>query len=252
MRFPDFSSASSIYDLFPDFEKYRDAVDIENGRKTFPDLIEPEFNRVYETWKSATLLSTERAYNLFQAARYVAANQLAGDFVECGVLLGGASIMLATFAEHFGVRDRKHYLFDTFSGSTKPTIETDYTDRKIVFGQTPSFRHIVEKNIARCEVDSARFALMEGSVHETLPSKELTSICVLRLDTDDYESTLHELRTLYPLLVPFGVLIIDDYGHYKGARKAVDEYFASIDEAPLLQRTDYTGRCAVKVPRNGR
>lgn len=248
MRFPDFSSASSLYDLFPDFEKYRDAVDIENGRKIFPDLIEPEFSRVYETWKSATLLSTERAYNLFQVARYVAANQLAGDFVECGVLLGGASIMLAMFAEQFGLRDRKHYLFDTFCGSIKPTVEIDYADRRIPFIKWPSFRHIVDKNIARCGIDSSRFVVVEGDVHETLPYKELSSISVLRLDTDDYESTLHELRTLYPLLAPFGVLIIDDYGHYKGARKAVDEYFASIGVAPLLQRVDYTGRCALKLP----
>src|ERR1051325_5379195 len=179
MRFPDIKS---IYELFPNFEDLRNSEDLEDGRKTFPDLIEPEFNRVYETWKSFTLLSTERGHNLFQVAGYVAANQLSGDFVECGVLFGGASIMLASFAESFGVQDRKHYLFDTFCGATRPTIETDYAGRRVPFGQWPSFRHVVDQNIARCGIDASRFVVVEGSVQDTLPHKDLTSICVLRLD----------------------------------------------------------------------
>jgi hypothetical protein len=64
---------------------------------------------------------------------------------------------------------------------------------------------------------------------------------LLRLDTDWYESTKHELVHLYPRLVPNGVLIIDDYGHWKGAREAVDEYFATLKLKPLLSRLDYTG-----------
>ena len=69
---------------------------------------------------------------------------------------------------------------------------------------------------------------------------------MLRLDTDWYESTLHELVHLYPRLVPGGVLIIDYYGHWQGARRAVEEYFASHRPAPLLSAIDYTGRIGVK------
>jgi hypothetical protein len=69
---------------------------------------------------------------------------------------------------------------------------------------------------------------------------------VLRLDTDWYESTKHELVHLYPRLSPGGVLILDDYGHYEGARRAVDEYFEQVGERPLLTRVDYTGRVGVK------
>jgi hypothetical protein len=71
-------------------------------------------------------------------------------------------------------------------------------------------------------------------------------IAVLRLDTDFYESTRHELRHLYPRLVHGGVLIIDDYGHWAGARKAVDEYIAEEGIRLLLNRIDYTGRIAIK------
>ena len=68
-------------------------------------------------------------------------------------------------------------------------------------------------------------------------------IALLRIDTDWYESTRHELVHLYPRLSPGGVLIIDDYGHWQGARKAVDEYFQA---GLFLNHIDYTGRLAIK------
>lgn len=86
-----------------------------------------------------------------------------------------------------------------------------------------------------------------GPVEETLITKVPERIALLRLDTDWYESTRAELEYLYPRLVVGGVLIVDDYGHWKGARKAVDEYFAALgNDAPLLNRLDYTGRMAVR------
>jgi O-methyltransferase len=90
-----------------------------------------------------------------------------------------------------------------------------------------------------------RLHLHRGPVEETLPRQSPGPLALLRLDTDWYKSTLHELEHLYPLLAGGGILIIDDYGHWQGARRAVDEYFA--DSPPLLlNRIDYTGRIAVK------
>src|SRR4051794_16282606 len=93
---------------------------------------------------------------------------------------------------------------------------------------------------------SEHIRFVEGKVETTIPLIAPERIAILRLDTDWYESTAHELHHLYPRLVPGGVLIIDDYGHWEGARRAVDEYFAANGGAPLLQRIDYTGRMAVK------
>ena len=89
---------------------------------------------------------------------------------------------------------------------------------------------------------------VKGDVLETLDHMRESPLClsVLRLDTDWYESTLRELQILYPKLSIGGALLIDDYGHWEGARKAVDEYFSSIPQKPLLQYTDPTGRMAVK------
>jgi hypothetical protein len=86
--------------------------------------------------------------------------------------------------------------------------------------------------------------LIKGKVEDTIPGNIPTSISLLRLDTDWYESTKHELKHLYPILVNKGVLIIDDYGAWEGARKATDEYFAG--QQILLNRIDYTGRLVIK------
>lgn len=91
-----------------------------------------------------------------------------------------------------------------------------------------------------------RIKLVKRKVEETIPASSLEKISLLRLDTDWYESTRHELLHLYPLLCVGGVLIIDDYGHWKGARKAVDEYFRETGQRILLDRIDYTGRIGVK------
>jgi hypothetical protein len=55
-----------------------------------------------------------------------------------------------------------------------------------------------------------------------------------------------ELNYFYPKLVKGGVLIIDDYGHWKGCKKAVDEYFHKINEPIHLDEIDYTGRVFYK------
>jgi hypothetical protein len=93
-----------------------------------------------------------------------------------------------------------------------------------------------------------RVQFVKGKVEDTIPHGDLGSIALLRLDTDWYESTAHELKHLYPKLAVGGVLIIDDYGHWQGARKATDAYLSQHTIAPILLNTiDYTGRIAVKV-----
>jgi hypothetical protein len=87
---------------------------------------------------------------------------------------------------------------------------------------------------------------VQGPVEETLPGTTPDSVALLRLDTDWYESTLHELTHLYPRMSAGGVLIIDDFGHWDGARRAVTEYFSTSAKPILLTRTDYTGRMGIK------
>src|SRR3546814_12950692 len=95
-----------------------------------------------------------------------------------------------------------------------------------------------------------RSHFVEGKVEETVPEHTPDTIALLRLDTDWYSSTKHELHHLYPRLAQGGVLIIDDYGHWAGCRRAVDEYLLNIKPTPLLCRIDYTGRICIKPYRN--
>ena len=91
-----------------------------------------------------------------------------------------------------------------------------------------------------------RVHLIKGMVEQTIPHDAPDQIALLRLDTDWYESTAHELKHLYPRLANRGIMIIDDYGHWQGARMAVDEFIQAQDFKPFLHRIDYTGRLIVK------
>ena len=208
-----------------------------------------------------TMTSAERLAALCDAVRYVAQQRIPGDIVECGVWRGGSMMAVARTLLQVGDAGRNLHLFDTFEGMTDPGDLDVAADgrpaRELLRGteRTDPGRDSPWCYAPMAEVDAAmrgtgydpaRIRLVRGRVEETLPRQAPERIALLRLDTDWYESTRHELRHLYPRLSVGGVLIIDDYGHWQGARRAVDEFIAQ-QAAPLyLHRIDYTGRCAIK------
>ena len=118
------------------------------------------------------------------------------------------------------------------------------TDKYNMWAYAPE--DIVRKNMESTKYPSDKIKYIRGKVEDTLNETKPESIALLRLDTDWYESTKAEMDALYPLIAKGGVLIIDDYGHFEGARKAIDEYFDSVKEQPLMHRIDYTGRMIIK------
>ena len=104
----------------------------------------------------------------------------------------------------------------------------------------------VRENMASTGYPLERIPLVNGPVERTVPEAAPAAICLLRLDTDWYESTRHELNHLFPRVSPDGVMIIDDYGHWHGVRRAVDEYFLEQRACYLMHRLDYTGRMLIK------
>jgi hypothetical protein len=200
-----------------------------------------------------TATSPERVASLCQAVSYVVKNNIEGDIVECGVWKGG-SIMAAAFALIFlGDTSRTLYLFDTFEGMSEPTeadlvASTKQSAQSLMHTEVRSYSPIEE---VRENIKSVRYpgqiVLVKGKVEDTIPYNFQKPFAILRLDTDWYESTRHELNHLYPRLAKGGVLIIDDYGHWEGARKAVDEYIDQNRLPVLLNRIDYTGRIAIKL-----
>ena len=230
-------------------------------RKGLEDIFsDKEFSLVYEAVSRYTMTSPQRLYALYKAVEYIAANRIEGDFVECGVWRGGSAMAIALMLKRLGIGDRKIYLYDTFEGMSSPT-EKD----KDIFGNKASSLLEVEElsaslenvwcyasledvssNIGNTGYPMQNVFLLKGKVEDTIPATIPGKIALLRLDTDWYESTAHELLHLYPLLASKGVLIIDDYGHWQGARQAVDEYIAKNKLSLLLNRIDYTGRLAIK------
>lgn len=226
---------------------------------TYPDL-DPSFVQAYASAREFTMTSPERMYALWQAVHHVVDRQVPGAFVECGVWRGGSSMLVAHALLERREAGRELWLYDTFIGMPDPGEgDVDFMGRPaadqlhggrgggddLVLARASLEE--VQANMRRTAYSAERVRYVPGLVEDTIPSQAPQSIALLRLDTDWEASTRHELTHLWPRLSPGGVVIIDDYGHWAGARRAVDGYFAERADAPLLVRVDYTGRVGVRV-----
>jgi hypothetical protein len=221
----------------------------------------PELERTIRRVRRYTMTTPRRIAALCDGVEHAVRTGVPGAVVECGVWKGGSMMAAALTLIRLGATDRDLYLFDTFQGMPPPTEEDAFSAydgyspmrhwrRRRRDGGANSWHYVPADEVRAAVLSTGypaeRVHLVEGRVEETLPTAAPGEIAVLRLDTDWYESTKHELVHLYPLLSPGGVLILDDYGHYEGARRAVDEYFDSAGGRPLLTRIDYTGRVGIK------
>ena len=207
-----------------------------HAQSAFPEIPDELFWKLYASSSPYSLLGQAKFFNLYQFVKYIARNGIVGDFVECGCLFGGASIFTHLAMRANGIR-RKLYLFDTFEGI--PGEECDLiTGGKGRGHQITNYYNGVKENIVESGGDTDDFVLTAGKVEDTLPGTKLGEIAILRLDTDFYTSTRCELETLCPKLSAGGVIIIDDYGQWVGAREATDEYFSKVEHPPLLNRID--------------
>jgi O-methyltransferase len=213
----------------------------------------------YQKVKPYTMTTPERIASLCNAVNYLVKNNIEGDFVECGVWRGGSTMAAIDTLLKAKDQSREIYLYDTYEGMSEPTEHdkvftgtaadellnnSDRQDSTSVWCY--SALEEVQKNVGSLNYPVAKVHYVKGKVEDTIPQTIPGKIALLRLDTDWYESTAHELEHLYPLLVSGGVIIIDDYGHWEGARKAVDEYIEAHKLPLLLNRIDYTGRIGIK------
>jgi O-methyltransferase len=232
----------------------------KSAKNNYPDIKEKEFWNIYAMCKPYTMTSIERMYALYSSTDYVLKNNIEGDFVECGVWRGGSAMLLAMMLNNRNITNRKIHLFDTFEGMTAPSSfdfsfsgenATELLSKNTDESGKPAWCladiNDVKNNMQKTGFPSDNLVYVKGKVEDTLPlNKPTAPIALLRLDTDWYESTKHELNVLYPILTHNGILIIDDYGHWEGCRKAVDEYISENKVSILLNRIDYTGRVAIK------
>lgn len=253
------SSDASLFSFKSWRKKLRAARQKRTFRKAMPDVAPRDLD-IIERVQPFTMLSPDRLYAFMEATRHVVKAKLPGAIVECGVWKGGAVMSSLLALVDSGCTDREIYLYDTFEGMPMPGMEDckydganiadDFQARKVGDNGSTWCRgefNEVQRNIMGTDYPLEKIHFIKGKVEETIPGTIPEQIAILRLDTDWYESTRHELEHLYPRLAPGGVLIIDDYGHWEGARRAVDEYFARHGIPMLLHRTDYTGRIGIKA-----
>jgi len=219
----------------------------------------PEERAIINYVQPFTGTSVERISGLINVVKYLSKNKIAGEFVECGVWRGGSMMAAMLTLIQLGDTSRHFYLYDTYEGMTPPTDKdvtnsgTSAADLLATYKKKegPGIWCIaslddVKKNVFSTGYPPDKIHFIKGRVEDTLPAKIPKQIALLRLDTDWYESTYHELFHLYPLLTPNGALILDDYGYWDGSRRAVDEYFAKQTFYPLLAKIDFSGRLSLK------
>lgn len=237
---------------------------IMNGRGSIREEFPADFSKeeiaMAESVLPITMTSHERLVTLIRSIDYLISSRIEGDFVECGVWRGGSMALAARKLVSLGETNRKLFLFDTFEGMPPPTdfdkSAVDHTMAKIQLQQSDRFAgnnvwcystlDEVKGNLKATGYPEDQINYFKGKVEDTLPEPSIGKIALLRLDTDWYESTKHELETLFDKLVPGGIMIIDDYGHWSGAKKAVDEFFSLRKMPVFLNRIDYTGRLFIK------
>jgi O-methyltransferase len=205
-----------------------------------------------------TLTSRQRQHALIDAVRYVCKNNIEGDIVECGVWRGGSMMLAALTSIDENDTSRKLWLYDTYEGMTPPTNQdySEFTNKKDrmaidtykrIKGWCKASLEDVQSNMNSTGYPKDKLVFIKGDVMQTIPKTLPEKIALLRLDTDFYDSTLHEMTHLFPRLVAGGILILDDYGHWQGQRKATDEYLEKNKYKLFLQSPDYAGRVAVKL-----
>lgn len=231
------------------------------NEKTGLDDTEPTFRTLAERVRAFTMTSFERMYALYKAVDYIEQAGIPGSIVECGVWRGGSMMMVAHRLLAMGRCDRDLYLFDTYAGLPRPdeVKDVDVWGNRAIDGWLPHQTSDESSHWAEASLDDVRTNLLstgypeerlhfvKGMVERTLPDNAPAEIALLRLDTDWYASTKHEMEHLFPRLVRNGILIIDDYGHFEGARQAIDEYISEYRLPLLLNRIDYSGRLIVKT-----
>ena len=230
---------------------------IKKDKSQFPIEIDNNIKDIINICNTYSMTGEKRMYVLSEAVKEVSRQKLEGDLVECGIWKGGNIILFNKLNDLYNLK-KKIYAFDTFEGMPNSSeFDRDYNDQLALDlmsknEKNPNINNIhcystyeeVVNNVSKY-TDIRNIKFIKGKVEDTLLEKKNLpeKISILRLDTDFYSSTKIELEVLYNKLVKGGILIIDDYGHWKGTRKAVDEFFNGKE---WLHYVDYTCRYIIK------
>ena len=237
------------------------STEIEGKIVTYNDIDDPYFVSIFPLIKPHTITSHNGPvplWVLYKSIEHIVKNEIPGDIAECGVWNGGSMLLAAMALIHFGDTSRRIYLYDTFAGMPRPADVDKRWDGVPALPTWESFTaegklwgyggtvEMVRKVMRASNYPEDKLVFVEGMVESTIPAQMSDQLSLLRLDTDLYQSTYHELTHLYPKLASGGIMIIDDYGFYQGSRAATDQYIAENKLKVFLTRIDDSVRLVIK------
>ena len=205
-------------------------------------FLEPRIARIVQPY---TLVGRDRIRNLYRLARRIDAEAVPGDVIECGVCNGGTAAILARCATKSHL-DRTLWLLDSFEGMPStgiedtPSMDGDSAEGHV--GKELGDISRVREVLRRVGADMSRVRILKGWFEETFPEVHANKIALLNIDADWYTSVKLCLENFYDRVAVGGFISIDDYGHWPGCRRAVDEFFAARGLNHTLNRVDYTAR----------
>lgn len=185
-----------------------------------------------------SMVGHRRLENVEHCIRSVLDRSIQGDFVECGVWRGGASIYARAVLNALGATDRTVWLADSFEGLP---VQQEQDKIDIAFA---GMNHLavsldtVRQNFARFGLLADNVKFLKGWFCDTLKDAPIDKIAILRLDGDYYSSTMDALTALYDRVTLGGYIIVDDYNSLASCHRAVDDFFRSRDIAPRLTEID--------------
>ncbi len=158
-------------------------------------------------------------------------SHLPGEVVECGVFKGASFSRLVKFRALFeNPKSRRIIGFDTFGKFPDAEFEADVEVRQRFVSEAgdlsisiEDMRNCLDKVGLNTNID-----LIAGDLRETLPAfleeNPALRISLLHIDVDLYEPTKACLENLFDHVVRGGIVILDDYGAFPGANKAIEEF----------------------------
>ena len=204
------------------------------------DLLRPDRVALAARVRPFTLLSYPRLAAIHELAEGLERDGIRGAFAELGVCNGGSAAVMAHAARRNA--SRHVWLFDSWEGLPEPEdVDVSVTGHRRPKGwDLGSEDRVREVVFRRLRLDPARIHLVKGWFEETVPRvrEDVGPLALMHLDGDWYASIRFCLEQLYDRVVPGGVVVIDDYGHWLGCRKAVDEFFAGRGETPRFHQVD--------------
>ncbi len=226
-----------------------------DGRKNVPaddeieKMLEEHFERFQitrrEIWRNFPIYTRRVFLKKFLAhyELFLQSMHLPGDIVELGVYRGATLLGWANFLEvrNMGDRHKKVIGFDNFRGfgelDPKDGMAAEDLGKKTGGFDAAVFEEQLRDAIRIFDQDrfipyKPRIVLVKGDIEETIPEYVEKNpglrISLLHFDVDLYRPTRTALEHLWPLVVPGGVVLFDEYGipPWEGESKAVDEFFA--------------------------